>query len=122
MLLPGLGHAYLREWIRAVLWFSLLVGASAIMAPTLYTESGSVSTVIEANRQLPLRTHLTLFAVRMLSVGDAYWMATLGNQRLAAAEGETCPYCGRELDEDIDFCHWCTTELTDVGEDRTVQS
>jgi predicted amidophosphoribosyltransferase len=41
------------------------------------------------------------------SVGDAYVLARQGS----STDGQHCPSCGKELDEDLDFCHWCTQRL-----------
>ena len=44
--------------------------------------------------------------------------AAAGRQTAASAAGGdgeglevTCPECGREVDADLDFCHWCTEPL-----------
>ncbi|AXR79121.1 hypothetical protein AArcMg_0898 [Natrarchaeobaculum sulfurireducens] len=34
-----------------------------------------------------------------------------GSNGTSGADGPTCPQCGKELDEDLAFCHWCTTRL-----------
>lgn len=117
---PGLGHLYLREWFRAVLWFGLILGATSILVPVSPSASASsfegiLEASVNAAGSVPLRNQLALLAITALSMADAYWMATRGNQVAAAAEGVRCPHCGKELDEDLEFCHWCTSRL-DVSE------
>lgn len=115
---PGLGHLYLREWLRAVLWFSMLMLATSLLVPeaavptaTAMTPEAIWTASIEMARALSLGAQLALLAITLLSVLDAYRIATEINAAAAIEEGQQCPHCGRELDEDIDFCHWCTAEL-----------
>jgi hypothetical protein len=61
-----------------------------------------------------------LSGVLALCIVDVYLMALRRNavldraERVAAGEQpRQCPNRGREVDQDIDFCHWCTTELTE---------
>ena len=112
---PGLGHIYLREWLRAVLWFglvfsttTLLVGDS-VMAPL--SDGLSVEALVAVSGNVPTEASLALFAITAFSMADAFYMATRGNDQAAVVEGSDCPHCGKELEDDLDFCHWCTTEL-----------
>ncbi|MFC6974239.1 zinc ribbon domain-containing protein [Halomicroarcula sp. GCM10025709] len=118
---PGLGHVYLREWLRAVLWFGLVFSTTTLLLGEgdLPTEL-SVDAFLAASRALPLEASVALLAITLLSMADAYWMAARTQQDAAVSDGMSCPNCGKELDEDIDFCHWCTTELStaeDTGAD-----
>ncbi|MBO4246832.1 MULTISPECIES: zinc ribbon domain-containing protein [Halomicrobium] len=113
---PGLGHLYLREWIRALLWFSLAMLGVSILAPEATLPAATTPEAIwtasvEMTRALSWQARGALLAVSLLSVLDAYRIATEINAAAAIEEGQQCPYCGRELDEDLDFCHWCTAEL-----------
>jgi hypothetical protein len=113
---PGLGHLYLREWVRALLWFSLVMLGVSILAPEPTTPATMDPEAIwtaslEMSRALSWQATSALLAISLLSVVDAYRIATEINAAAAIEEGQQCPYCGRELDEDIDFCHWCTAEL-----------
>jgi hypothetical protein len=117
---PGLGHLYLREWIRAILWFGLILSASAFLLPAeAVPQSFSLEAMRTATRSLPVEVSLAILAVSALSVADAYWLATRQPQASAPAGTTTCPNCGEELDEDLDFCHWCTTRLDEPGEEGT---
>jgi len=61
---PGLGHAYLRSWLRAFIWFLLGVMTAALVTPepvvTAY-ESGGFSAMMTAMEDVPLRTLAPLF-------------------------------------------------------------
>ncbi|MHB9288414.1 DUF6677 family protein [Halobacteriales archaeon Cl-PHB] len=120
---PGLGHVYLRKWIRAMLWFGLVVTTSTLLIPEAAVPSSiSVDALIEAGRSIPLEATLTILSISFLSVADAYWLAAQSNRQAAVAAAQTCPNCGKELDEDIDFCHWCTTRIERPAEEETEAS
>ena len=112
VLYPGLGHVYLRLWGRALLWFLSIVTATALLVPPeVYPSTLSVSAAMEAARALPLTVSLTILLMTMLNVLDAYMMARQSGEESPEGEEATCPNCGKEVDEDLDFCQWCTTEL-----------
>jgi len=116
LLSPGLGHIYLREWLRAVVWFGLMFAATTMLVPVSpepaeLTVSSILSSSMAAAEKVPLRSrsravcdHITLDDRRLL---DRH----AGNQEAATDEGVSCPHCGRGVDEDPAFCHWCTTRL-----------
>lgn len=117
VLQPGIGHAYLREWLRAVLWGLLWLGSLvAILASTgvelsarnlLATAAGFFGAV----ENFPMEAAVAMFAITVFASMDAYRLAAREDHRI----GETprCPNCGRELDPSLKFCHWCTTRLED---------
>jgi len=116
LLSPGLGHVYLREWFRALVWFALMFAATELLVPVPPVPAEvTIGSLFEASlaaaETVPLRSQIALFAITSLSMADAYWIATRGNRQAATDEGVTCPHCGREVDEDLTFCHWCTTRL-----------
>jgi len=112
---PGLGHVYLREWLRAVLWFGLVVSTSTLLvgqsdvAPL--NDGFSIDALLAVSQNISLGTSIALFAITVLSMVDAFYMATRENVEAEVVEGTKCPHCGKELEDDLDFCHWCTTEL-----------
>lgn len=121
---PGLGHVYLREWFRALLWFGLILSAVRLLVPELSPpDAMTVEAVMAVYQDVEFTARALAVVVGLfsLSMVDAYWMATAGNERAAAAEGVACPHCGKELDEDLTFCHWCTTELDPPAEDRAAE-
>lgn len=125
MFVPGLGHVYLRLWGRAVLWIALTALGVVLAVPREnWPSSLSPEAVIAPIRSLPFESVVLLSGVLALCLVDVYLMALRRNELIERSEqvaaGETpsrCPNCGKELDQDIDFCHWCTTEIgTDDGE------
>jgi hypothetical protein len=70
-----------------------------------------------ASRAIPTEANVAILFVTSLSMLDAYMMASAGNRERAVEEGATCPHCGKELDEDLEFCHWCTADLSGTGGD-----
>ena len=103
VVITGLGHLYLREWFRAAMWYGFALSAALIFIP-----ESTVQALVDSGAQPPLTEIAPILMVQMLSVIDAYRLALRRN----AMVGKTpCPYCGRPLDEDLQFCHWCTTQL-----------
>ena len=118
---PGLGHLYLRAWIRALLWFALWFGTLSVAVPSV--GAGGLLAVVErtlgALAALPPGAALALGSITLFSTLDAYWLASRTNERSRTVEDGTanCPHCGREVDVTLDFCHWCT-EPIDLGGER----
>lgn len=110
ILVPGLGHVYLRSWLRAMLWFWMVVLSFVLFVPEALVESvESLGDAVALSADLPMEAQLALLVVITFSAADAYWQA---NQEKQREEGHRCPHCGRELDElDLEFCHWCTKPL-----------
>lgn len=112
---PGLGHAYLRAWTRGVSWFLAWLVAVVVLvdlpAPTLTVDGllATATSLFGAVGGLDLIPSLLLAAVTAFAMVDAYRVGEARGRR--AATGPTCPACGKELDQELDFCPWCTTEL-----------
>ena len=120
---PGLGHAYLRSWIRAVLWFGLWFATVMVVVPAPAapaTEPVAFLTDLLGRLQgLEFEATLALASVTAFSMLDAYWLATRDEARQDQfADEPTCPECGREVDPGLGFCHWCTAEF-DAPEEST---
>ena len=115
LIAPGLGHAYLRAWVRTAAWFVLAVAAISVMLPeSAYqaVESGGVEAAIEQSASLPTRVYLASLTVRVASALDAGLLAFRTSTVDTTGDDEpSCPHCGGELDDDLDFCPWCTTRL-----------
>ena len=120
---PGLGHLYLRAWLRAIAWFGLALVTAILVLPDSAVaafESGGLEGFMAASQNFPLEVTLSLMVVRVLNVIDAY-LTGLRTQRPTEPEEPTasqCPECGRELDEELDFCPWCTTRLAEEENDE----
>ena len=120
----GLGHLYLRMWRRALGWFAVFFGATL-----LFVDPAVLAAVARGGPADP--TALTpVLAVGGLSVADAYLLARARNATVRPEPipggGPTyCPNCGNECDGELDFCHWCATEVGDSdaahSEDRDEQ-
>jgi len=116
---PGLGHVYLREWARALLWFGLIVLTGSLMIPdSVYPATLTVESLMQMSRAMPLDAVIALSAVTGMNMVDAYVLASRNNEaHERVAEGTQCPNCGRDVDPDLEFCHWCTTDL-DAGDEN----
>ncbi len=128
ILYPGLGHVYLRKWGRALLWFLVIISSSTFLIPqNAVPETLSMEELIAAGQAVPLPVSLAILTLTFLSMADAYWIARRTGEQAASpdlpdseirdgakqpdSDTRSCPNCGKEVDEDIDFCHWCTTKL-----------
>ena len=122
--IAGLGHVYLRSWGRAAGWFAIILGSGLALVGAFGDPTASVS-------ELPPVVVYPLVGLFVLSAVDAYVLARRSRDATArgtpgegpspegdagAAEG-TCPHCGRDIDESLDFCHWCTEPLDDDREE-----
>ncbi len=119
---PGLGHAYLRSWIRAVLWFGLWAATVMVVVPAPgvpATEPVAFLQGLATGIQgLEFEATLALVSVTAFSVLDAYWLGARNAARQEQfADAFQCPACGRETDPNLEFCHWCTTEFESPEDD-----
>jgi hypothetical protein len=111
-LYPGLGHIYLREWLRALVWFFLVIMGSTLLIPTsAVPETLSIEAFVTAAEAIPPENGLALVSITVFSMADAYWVAKRRNQVTTVEEQSTCPHCGKDLDSDLEFCHWCTQRV-----------
>lgn len=112
----GLGHLYLRRWRRAIAWFGILIGVTALFVDPAAVDSLSSGTDVDLEAVAPV------LVIGALSVVDAYLLARTHNavaRRSDTSEGQRadCPNCGKELDPTLEFCHWCTMEFDDPAAD-----
>ncbi|WP_435151744.1 DUF7575 domain-containing protein [Haladaptatus sp. DFWS20] len=115
---PGLGHAYLRQWLRALLWFGFaLVTVMVFIPQTTFeaVETGGFAAYSAEIQALPLSVVIPILVVQLCNILDAYWSALRGNRTPTTdgdgSSGTRCPNCRRNVDEDLDFCHWCTNPI-----------
>lgn len=112
---PGLGHLYLRAWLRALLWFglwaaTLVAVAAAPVDPSLPEVLATAVGLFAAVGGLSPAVAATVVVVSVFCTVDAYWLAARETRR-RVDEGVRCPRCDRELDPALDFCHWCTARV-----------
>ena len=109
---PGLGHTYLGRWGRAVAWFLTIVTTAVVLVGTF---GGANATNLRA---MPITVLVPMGGLLALSAVDAYLLAGrrptagTGAEAADAADRLRCPDCGREVDPELDFCHWCTRRLS----------
>ncbi|MCU4717839.1 zinc ribbon domain-containing protein [Halapricum hydrolyticum] len=90
LLYPGIGHLYLREWFRALLWLALVFAASYVFVPADATpETLSVSAIIEASQAVPTYGMVAMLALTVLCMGDAYVLARRLNARQSRRQRAT---------------------------------
>lgn len=120
----GLGHLYLRRWVRGLGW----VGAMLVVS-VLFVPQSAVSATVAGTLDDPLAV-LPIILLSAVSALDAYLIAKVTRMQTkqgrtiqaggTADDGESpaCPACGKPVDPDLGFCHWCTTEfeVVDVTE------
>ncbi len=108
LLVVGLGHLYLRRYRRGAAWFLFTLLTGVVWVPESALEAvwrGTADPVALA----------PLYVVAVAAALDAVLVARQSQQVLTVSdEGDllTCPVCGNDTDPDLDFCHWCTTDLT----------
>jgi hypothetical protein len=124
-LVTGFGHLYLRRWRRAVGWLAVLFAVSYV-----FVEPAAIEALAAGEPVDPLSVAPTLL-VGGASVVDAYVIARAqnalartenateatrnageGTKDVAGETTDSCPNCGREVDPELDFCHWCTADLS----------
>lgn len=79
LVIAGLGHAFLRKWGRAVLWFATILGGA--FALTVLNGASEA----EAPTELPTEVLLPILFLYLLSAVDAFLVARRQNRELAEA-------------------------------------
>lgn len=128
LVVTGLGHAYLRRWLRGFGWFAATFAAVLLFVPPEVVEALNtgapignpvealppvlivVASAVDAY-MLARRTHAGPAHAGSTEDGSEAGPAAVGGRHAAADSAPTCPNCGKELDADLDFCPWCTVEL-----------
>lgn len=115
-LATGFGHLYLRRWLRGLGWIALAFAVTAAFVPEQTMEAMTTGGTVSDEADL-----YPTMAVQMAGAFDAFLLAYRETTRVdpdldvpVLSEDETtvtCPNCGKEVDADLEFCHWCTTEF-----------
>lgn len=124
VLLPGAGHVLIRDWMRALAFGGVFVAALAIFLPP--TEQiaavGSVSDGMTlVTEETDTISQFVLSFIVLFAAIDATFRAMGFPPNSNAGEdtdGPSCPQCGKPLDEDLTFCHWCTTRLEPIEDEE----
>ncbi len=117
LLFPGLGHLYLRQWVRAILWSALWILAALLLLPDPATGGTSAERMLSTVESMSLQAQFVLLSLILFNVIDAFVISV--QQARYDPDAVHCPQCGGEVDEDIDFCHWCTTRLGNPSEEES---
>ncbi|MFA9415772.1 zinc ribbon domain-containing protein [Natrinema sp. HArc-T2] len=119
VILPGAGHVLARDWLRAAVFAGLFLAASAFLLPIEQLAAAQPASYDEAIAQATAMAEDTdpmaqfsLSFIALFAAIDATFRAlgypSGGDEN---ADGTTCPHCGKDVDPDLEFCHWCTTRL-----------
>lgn len=142
----GLGQLYLRRWLRAVGWFALAFGVSLAFVPEATAADLLAGDAIDPLTLLPgalvgFASAIDAFVLARREVGTGADNAvaeagavdptegpahtdappTTGDAEAAEAVTDQkvdCPACGKPVDPELGFCHWCTTEFATGGTDE----
>ncbi|WP_254767283.1 zinc ribbon domain-containing protein [Salinilacihabitans rarus] len=120
VLVPGAGHALLRDWVRALLFAGLYVSAVAVFLPTegiAAADSMAAAMDVVSEETTSIDRFALSFLVLFAAIDASFRALELTPGTRRSTDGPTCPNCGREVDEELDFCHWCTTRLEPVEEE-----
>jgi len=112
VVVTGLGHLYLRRWTRALGWIT--VGYAAVV---LFVPEATLIALTSGGEVAPF-TLVPVVLVGLLSAVDAYRIALFTERPSAGPAGTDdrvdCPACGKPVDPELGFCHWCTTDFTEL--------
>lgn len=119
VIMPGAGHALIRDWFRAALFAGLFLSAMIFFVPIDQIAAAGPMTsygdVIEQANALTAETspmaQFFLSFIALFAAIDATFRALGFPPGSGDADGPTCPECGEEIDTDLEFCHWCTARL-----------
>lgn len=122
-LVTGFGHLYLRRVRRAVGWLAL-----SFAVTVLFVDPAALDEILAGNTNPDalLAIAPSLF-ITALSAVDAYLLARARVTRSRSSvddpdgteEAISCPHCGKDVDPELDFCHWCTTSLENPDRERS---
>ena len=115
--LPGAGHALIRDWLRALVFAGLYFSAVWFFFPiSQMVDAASFSEGMDiANTQTDTMAQFFIMFIALFAAIDATFRAVgFPPNSSDSSDGPSCPQCGKELDDDLTFCHWCTTRLEPV--------
>lgn len=134
-LATGFGHLYLRRWLRGAGWIALAFVVTMVFVPEQTMESMATGETLSDQTAL-----YPTMIVQVTGALDAFFLARsasddsgssitdvplVGDDASADASPATdaatvaCPNCGKEVDAELEFCHWCTTEFVVPESEKT---
>ncbi|QFU82880.1 zinc ribbon domain-containing protein [Natronorubrum aibiense] len=125
VIMPGAGHALIRDWLRAIVFAGLYFSAMLYFFPIeLVADATTMTDAMEVlSAETDTISQFVLSFLVLFATIDATFRAAgfppTGNR---SSDGPSCPQCGKELDDDLEFCHWCTTRLEPVESDADAQA
>ncbi|WP_265110369.1 zinc ribbon domain-containing protein [Halosolutus halophilus] len=129
VVMPGAGHALIRDWIRALIFSGLFLSAFVVLLPAEQIAAADTVTDgmdVVTEETTTLRRFVLMFIVLFATIDATFRAMGFPPNAADTGDGPTCPECGKELDEDLTFCHWCTTRLespaVDEREDEPTRS
>ena len=119
VIMPGAGHVLSRDWLRAVVFAGLFLSASAFLLPIEQLATAGASSYDEVIAQAtamaedtdPMAQFFLSFITLFATIDASFRALGYPSGGSADADGATCPECGKDVDPDLQFCHWCTTRL-----------
>ncbi|NUB90951.1 zinc ribbon domain-containing protein [Haloterrigena sp. SYSU A558-1] len=124
MVFPGAGHVVIRDWLRALLFAGLYFVTFWLFFPVdQIATAESFAEAMTITSEVDMLSQLTLLFVNLIAAFDAIIRALEFSPNAAGDDGgATCPECGKELDEDLEFCHWCTARLEPSPDEEPAQT
>ncbi len=119
VIMPGAGHVLSRDWLRAAAFAGLFLSASAFVLPldqlattgaTGYDEAITQATAMAEDTD-PMAQFVLSFIALFATIDAAFRGLRYSSETATATAGATCPECGKDVDPDLEFCHWCTMRL-----------
>jgi hypothetical protein len=130
MLVTGLGHVYLRRWLRAAAWLATAFAVSVAFVPETTAAAILAGETVDPMLLLPgaavgFGSALDAFLIARRQVSAGGEVSTGGDAvtsdgpatndvEPSTDENVDCPNCGKPVDPELAFCHWCTTEFDDA--------
>lgn len=93
-----------------MLWFGAIILTGVLFIPEgVFDGVAGLADIPAAAGHVPLDAVIALALIAAFNVVDVYITVKRSN---ASIEGVRCVHCGKVVDEELSFCHWCTTEFS----------
>ncbi|WP_318571082.1 DUF6677 family protein [Salinigranum marinum] len=118
LLYPGLGHIYLRAWVRASVWLALVLSAVGLVLPTdliVTITTGTAASIADVDAQIPTVALVILAAVSRVLCALDTWLT----HRQHGQTHVHCHACHRSVELTSEFCRWCLEPVEADIESKT---